>query len=126
MQNDENFGYAFASYDQTLLAGGHGLATECEQGQEENLDSGALAVVAATHRPTSVLTSAPRPTTKPSARSRRRVRLRENPGSSCQAATRRLEVLSRLHKKCKSSRVLGSVNSRWFSRDAGAPAAHEV
>lgn len=43
MQNDENFGYAFASYDQTLLAGGHGLATECEQGQEENLDSGALA-----------------------------------------------------------------------------------
>lgn len=70
---------------------------------------------------TSVLTSAPRPTTKPSARSRRRgVRLRENPGSSCQAATRRLEVLSGLHKKCKSSRVLGSVNSWWFSRDAGA------
>ena len=116
--NDENFGYAFASYDQTLLAGGHGLATECEQGRR----------IAATHRPTSVvLTSAPRPTTKPSARSRRRgVRLRENPGSSCQAATRRLEVLSGLHKKCKSSRVLGSVNSWWFSRDAGAPAAHEV
>ena len=50
MENDDDFAYAFASYDQALLAGGHGLATEwleVRARQEEHLVPAAAAVVAA-------------------------------------------------------------------------------
>ena len=100
MENDEDFAYAFASYDQAMLAGGHGLATEwleVRARQEENLIPAAAAVVEALKpgRSSTVVPSAPRPVTQPLARSRRRgLRLHENTSSSPQAVTRRVEVLS--------------------------------
>ena len=50
MENDDDFAYAFASYDQAVVAGGHGLATEwleVRAEQEEQLIPAAAAVVAA-------------------------------------------------------------------------------
>ena len=50
MENDDDFAYAFASYDQAVVAGGHGLATawlEIRAEQEEQLVPAAAAVVAA-------------------------------------------------------------------------------
>ena len=100
MENDDDFAYAFASYDQAVVAGGHGLATEwleVRAEQEEHLVPAAAAVVAALKpgAPSRVLANAPKPVTKPLSRSRRRgVRLHENPGSSPQAVTHRVEVLA--------------------------------
>ena len=88
MENDDDFAYAFASYDQAVVAGGHGLATawlEVRAEQEENLVPAAAAVVAALKpgEPSRILSNAPKAVTKPLSRSRRcGVRLHENPGSS--------------------------------------------
>ena len=87
-------------YDQAVVAGGHGLATEwleVRAEQEEQLVPAAAAVVAALKpaEPSRILANAPKPVTKPLSRSRRRgVRLHENPGSSPQAVTHRVEVLA--------------------------------
>ena len=100
MENDDDFAYAFASYDQAVVAGGHGLATkwlEVRAEQEEQLIPAAAAVVAALKpgEPSRILSNAPKPVTKPLSRSRRSgVRLHENPGSSPQAVTHRVEVLA--------------------------------
>ena len=100
MENDDDFAYAFASYDQAVVAGGHGLATkwlEVRAEQEEKLIPAAAAVVAALKpgEPSKILSNAPKPVTKPLSRSRRSaVRLHENPGSSPQAVTHRVEVLA--------------------------------
>ena len=109
MENDDDFAYAFASYDQALLAGGHGLATEwleVRARQEEHLVPAAAAVVAALRpgAPSRVHQHAPKPTAKPFARSRRQgVRLHENPGNSSQAVTHRVGVLANVFRRKESS-----------------------
>lgn len=117
MENDDDFAYAFASYDQALLAGGHGLATEwleVRARQEENLVPAAAAVVAALRPgiPSRVHPHVPRPTAKPLSRSRRQgVRLHENAGNSAQAVTHRVGVLSNVFMQLGALRPTGSLTS---------------
>ena len=117
MENDDDFAYAFASYDQALLAGGHGLATEwleVRARQEEHLVPAAAAVVAALRpgAPSRVHPHAPRPTAKPFSRSRRQgVRLHENPGNSSQAVTHRVGVLANVFMQLGALRPTGSLTS---------------
>ena len=117
MENDDDFAYAFASYDQALLAGGHGLATEwleVRARQEEHLVPAAAAVVAALRpgAPSRVHQHAPKPTAKPFARSRwQGVRLHENPGNSSQAVTHRVGVLANVFMQLGALRPTGSLTS---------------
>ena len=126
VQDDEDFAYAFASYDQAVLAGGDGLAAawiEIRAAQEEKLMPVAAAVVAATRpgRPSAVPAFRPLPKTKPRATSRRAgLRLRENTSFAPDQVTHRAAVLASELQSLGALKPQGWLTSRLEEEWAGS------